>query len=213
MTPIRSVIFDLDGTLVDSLDDIAAALNHVLAAHGFPTRSRQAVEDLVGEGARRLVARAAPEGADVDRLLAEYRARYAEHLVVHTRAYDGIDALLAELARRGVPTAVLSNKPHELTVRVVAALFPSHRFTGVLGEKDGGPRKPDPTSARALAASLAPPVALVGDTPVDVATARAAGLAPIGVAWGMRAPALLRAAGAELVLERPDELLAWLAGG
>ncbi len=213
MTPIRSVIFDLDGTLVDSLDDLADALNHVLAARGFPTHSRQAVEDFVGEGARRLVARAAPEGADVDRLLAEYRARYAEHLVVRTRPFDGIDALLAELARRGVPTAVLSNKPHELTVRVVAALFPAHPFTGVLGERDGGPRKPDPASALALAASLAPPIALVGDTPVDVATARAAGLVPIGVAWGMRPPALLRDAGAEVVLDRPAALLAWLASG
>ncbi len=204
----RSVIFDLDGTLVDSLDDIAAALNHVLAAQGMPTHSRAAVEGFIGEGARVLVERAVPPGADVDATLAAFRARYAANLVVHTRAYDGVAPLLSELARRGVPTAVLSNKPHDLTVGVVGALFEGHRFVRVLGQREGVPRKPDPTAANELGAALEAPIAFVGDTPIDVATAKAAGMIAIGVAWGMRDVALLR--DADAVLQQPSELLAWL---
>ncbi|MCA9611092.1 MAG: HAD-IA family hydrolase, partial [Myxococcales bacterium] len=197
--------------LVDSLDDITASLNHVLAARDLPTHSRETVEGFVGEGARILVERALPPGVDVDAVLAEFRARYAAHLTDHTRAYDGVRELLAELARREVPTAVLSNKPHDMTVGVVAALFEGHAFVRVLGQRDGVPRKPDPASALELGAALEPPVAFVGDTPVDVATARAAGMTAIAVAWGMRDVALLREAGAEVVLERPADLLAHLA--
>lgn len=208
---MTSVIFDLDGTLVDSLDDLAAALNHVLEARGMPTHGREAIESFVGDGARMLVRRAIGAGADEDALLAAFRARYLEHLTVHTRAFDGVDALLDALAERDVAMAVLSNKPHDMTVRVVAEVLGSDRFVRVLGQRDGVPRKPDPAAALELVAILPAPTVFVGDTPVDVQTALAAGLRPIGVGWGMRDPELLREAGAEVILERPADLLALLS--
>jgi len=210
---MRSVIFDLDGTLVDSLDDIGAALNHVLAARALPTHDREAIESFIGDGARMLVRRAIPDDADEDALLAAFRARYLEHLIVHTRAYDGVEALLDALGARGVPMAVLSNKPHDMTVRVVAEVLGGDRFVRVVGQRDGVPRKPDPTAALELAALLPAPTVFVGDTPVDVETARAAGLRPIGVGWGMRDPRSLRDAGADVILERPGDLVAILSEG
>jgi len=210
---MASVIFDLDGTLVDSLDDLAAALNHVLAARSMPTHDRAAIESFVGDGARMLVRRAIPDGADEDALLAAFRARYLEHLTVHTRAFDGVIELLDALRDRGVPLAVLSNKPHDMTELVVADVLGRARFVEVFGQRDGVPRKPDPAAALELAARLPGPTLFVGDTPVDVQTARAAGMRPIGVGWGMRDEALLREAGAEVILERPGDLLGLLGEG
>ncbi|MEZ4335433.1 MAG: HAD family hydrolase [Sandaracinaceae bacterium] len=203
----RSIIFDLDGTLVDSLDDITASLNHVLAARDT-THSRRTVRGFVGR-ARGSSSSARSRQASTSTRSSPSSGRYAAHLTDHTRAYDGVRG--CSLARAAeVPTAVLSNKPHDMTVGVVA-LFEEHAFVRVLGQRDGVPRKPDPASALELGAALEPPVAFVGDTPVDVATARAAGMTAIAVAWGMRDVALLREAGAEVVLERPADLLAHLA--
>ena len=204
---MSSVIFDLDGTLVDSLDDIAAALNHVLGERGMPTHERATVERLVGHGMRSLVERAVPEDADVDAILAAYGARYEAHLTDHTRVFDGVRELLDALEARDVPMAVLSNKPHAMTRRVVDELFGLERFVEVLGQRDEVPKKPDPAAALELAPRLVAPIFFIGDTPVDVQTARAAGQRPIGVAWGMRAPELLIEAGAEVVLDDPLALL------
>jgi len=205
---VRGVIFDLDGTLVDSLDDITAALNHVLQARGYALQDRETVEQLVGDGARMLVRRALPAGARDEEVLAAFRARYAAHALRHTRPFLGIPELLASLRRRRVPTAVLSNKPHDITLQVVRGSFPDHPFAAVLGQRDGHPTKPDPGAAQEIAAMLgATPIALVGDSPVDIMTAQSSGLVPIGVSWGMRPAALLHEAGAHAVLDQPADLV------
>ena len=219
---MKGVIFDLDGTLIDSLDDITDALNHVLRSMERPTHAREAVERFVGDGARMLVRRALsdpdrgePEAAFEDDALERFLARYRANLTVRTHPYPGVDALLEALARRGTPTAVLSNKPHDATVEVVRTLFADHPFVSVLGHRPGGEKKPDPAAAFELAEALgvaAEDVLVVGDTPVDVHTAVAAGMTPVAVLWGMRSRALLEAAGATRFLSLPSELLGLLDG-
>lgn len=206
---MRAILFDLDGTLVDSLDDITSSLNHVLAGLSLPEHAREDVERLVGDGARMLVRRAIPESeaANEDAILDRFRGYYSKHLTDRTRVFDGVHELLAALVERGVPSAVLSNKPHAMTLRIVDELFPDHPFVSVLGHRDSVPQKPDPRAALEIAEGLTGPIGFVGDSPVDMATGIAAGMRPIGVAWGMRSVELLREAGAELILEHPSDLL------
>lgn len=214
---IKAVIFDLDGTLVDTIDDIAAAVNAALEKFGFPPRRREELYRMVGNGMRNLARRAVPEGVEdpevIDGCVAEAVERYAEKPAVFTRPYPGVDELLAELRRRRIPSAILSNKPHPLTVLVVDAVFPGHAFRVVQGEKPGVPRKPDPSAPLAIAAELgaAPEEVLyLGDSDVDVHTARAAGFYPVGAAWGFRGRDELREAGAEAIVEAPLDLLSLL---
>ncbi len=210
--PVRALILDLDGTLADTLDDLTAAVNHVLASLGLPARTRDEIRSFVGEGAASLVRRALPPshahlGEDA---LAAFRAHYAAHLVVATRPYPGIPEALAALEERRFPLAVLSNKPQPLTEAVVRALFPGVRFASVFGERPGLPRKPDPTSALLVAEALGVPpseIALVGDGATDVGAARAAGMHAIGATWGFRPREELLEAGATRLLESPAELL------
>ncbi len=210
----RALVFDLDGTLVDSLADIAAALNHVLAADGLPQHPLFAYRQFVGEGMRRLVERAAPgqPAERIDRLVEAARARYRDHLLEETRCYPGVTAALAELAEHpagGLPLAILSNKPQEFAEQVTRALLPEVPFLAVEGERPGRPRKPDPAGALAVAEALgvAPDACwLVGDTRTDMDTARAAGMVGIGVLWGFRDRAELEAHGAAHVLGAPAEL-------
>jgi phosphoglycolate phosphatase len=213
---VNAVIFDLDGTLVDSLDDIAASTNHVLRELGRPPRSTEEIARFVGDGARLLIRRAVGDAVDLEEeALRRFSARYLAHSLDRTRPYPGIEALLRELARREVPTAVLSNKPHAATLAVVEALFGEHRFVGVLGQRDGVAKKPDPAGALELCEELGREAAdtfFVGDTSVDIETATRAGMIPIGVAWGYRSPAELGAAGARRVLRAPDDLLELLPG-
>jgi len=213
---MKALIFDLDGTLADTLRDIMDAMNHALAARGLPVHGPDAYRSFVGEGASQLVRNALPPGRDelVPELLAAYRAHYLAHLIVHTQPYPGIPELLSELQARGLPLAVLSNKPHELTTRVVAALFPGVPFAGVLGQRPDHPRKPDPAGALELCSALghAPgDIALVGDTRTDMQTALAAGMIAIGVRWGFRDAPELTAHGAHHLIARPADLLALFA--
>ncbi len=195
------VIFDLDGTLADSLADIASAMNRTLRAHGFPVHPVSAYRTFVGEGVRKLVERALPPGTEDVReaFVAAYQADYAENLLNETRLFPGIPEVLDRLQSASIPVAVLSNKPEEPTRRLVDTLCSRWEFRAVFGERPGVPRKPDPASALALADVLAAPpesVAFVGDTSVDMLTARAASMRPVGVLWGFR-PKEVLASGAE----------------
>jgi phosphoglycolate phosphatase len=211
--PRRGILFDLDGTLVDSLSDIASSLNHVLAEMGLPVHPLSAYRTMVGDGASELVRRALPadrRDALHDEVLARYKARYRAHLVVESRPYPGIEALLEALEVRGIPKAILTNKPHDAAVEVVARLFGRFRFEKVLGQREGVPRKPDPTGALAIARALdVPPehCLVLGDTDTDMETARRAGMIAVGCLWGFRGREELEASGARYLIGAPLELL------
>jgi phosphoglycolate phosphatase len=212
---MKALIFDLDGTLADTLRDIMDAMNCALAARGLPVHGPDAYRLFVGEGATQLARNVLPPDQQVlvPALLADYRAHYLAKLIVHTQPYPGIPELLSDLQGRALPLAVLSNKPHDLTVRIVAALFPDMRFAGVLGQRPDRPRKPDPSGALELATALgrAPgDVALVGDTRTDMQTAGAAGMIAVGVRWGFRDAPELTEHGAHHLITRPAELLGLL---
>jgi phosphoglycolate phosphatase len=215
--PLRAALFDLDGTLVDSLADIAAAMNHSLTHHGLPTHPTGAYRYLVGEGVMQLAQKAAAGGDEAlhTSLVTVYRAYYAEHLFDQTVVFPGLMPLLADLASERVRLAVLSNKSDAFTKKLVKGLFPDVPFAAVYGERPGIPRKPDPTAAVALAQELgvAPgDCAFVGDTAVDMDTARGAGMVSIGVTWGFRAVEELRAHGAQAIAATAAELGAALRG-
>jgi phosphoglycolate phosphatase len=207
----RAALFDLDGTLVDSLADIAAAMNHALAGLGLPTHPVAAYRSFVGEGVEQLVRRALPPGRDTlyGTLSERYLARYEEVLLDQTVAYPGISELLDALVARGVALAVLSNKPDRSTQRIVAKLFARWPFAAVAGRRPEVPRKPDPTGALEVATQLAVPpreCAFIGDTAIDMQTAVAAGMVPLGCAWGFRPEELLQA-GACILARTPIDVL------
>ena len=207
---VRGIVFDLDGTLVDSAGDIAAAMNSTLAARGMPEHELAAYRRFIGEGVEVLARRAVPRdrAAEVDDVLAAFRARYAQGLLERTRPYPGVPQMLASLLRRGVRLGVLSNKPDLHTQEIVGALFP-RTFDAVSGERPGIPRKPDPRGLLELVAALGgrpEAAALVGDSGIDMQTARAAGVTAAGVTWGFRDEAELRANGADVLARNPSEL-------
>lgn len=210
---LQGVIFDLDGTLVDTLADIAAAMNGVLAARGLPVHPTRAYRAMLGLGMRNLVGQALPEALrkpdQVEACVGEMMTAYGRAPLEASRPYAGIPELLSELERRGLPAAVLSNKPDALTRLIVAGLFPANAFRQVQGERPGIPRKPDPASALALCGvlELAPAqVLFVGDSPVDVATARRAGMPCAAALWGFSDEVELRAAGSDLQVAHPAEV-------
>jgi phosphoglycolate phosphatase len=211
VTAPRLAIFDLDGTLVDSLDDLHASVNHALRTAGLPLRMREEVHGYVGEGARLLVERAiAPRTDLLEPVLAAWRAHYEVHCLDATRAYPGIEALLAGAGR---VLAVHTNKPGAMARKILAGLGLLPRFAAVTGG-DEAPRKPDPTGIREILARTGASAAgavLIGDSKVDAATARAAGIPFVAVAWGFGARADLAAAGAVAIAERAADLERWVA--
>lgn len=215
MPTYDAAIFDLDGTLVDSLRDIGEAMNHALAAHGLPTYPLDVYRQLVGEGVRRLTERTVPAERPelIDPVLAEYRRFYTEHLLVSTRPFEGIEPLLDALCARGMRLAVLSNKPDPATQTIVRALFSRWPLRAVQGERSDVPRKPDPTGALQLARVLETEPSrclFVGDSGIDMQTAVNAGMLPVGVLWGLRDRDELLRHGARWLLAEPRELIARL---
>jgi len=219
MDPKQAVLFDLDGTLVDTLRDIGAALNSALARHGLPLHDLDSLRRMVGWGVRQLVTQAVPashgDQGTISALTAEVMDHYTRFPVVHSEPYPGIPELLTALRARRIPTAVLTNKPHPLALATVERLFPEHPFEVVLGDRPGVPHKPDPTAALSIceALGIAPAQALfVGDSEVDVQTAHNAGMACAAVVWGFRGEAELRQAGAEVLVQRAEQILELVAG-
>lgn len=216
---VSAVIFDLDGTLIDSLEDLGDSMNTALAAHGFPVHPLEPYNYFVGDGMETLVRRAAPEGTADDALAALFarvKEEYGKNWAAKTRPYDGINAMLERLVSLDVPLAVLSNKPHVFTEEVVAHFFPATPFRVVRGSPAGGRAKPEPDMALAVAGTLglAPDrIAVMGDTRTDMDTAVNAGMLPIGVLWGFRPEKELLSHGAKVILAKPDELFYRVALG
>ncbi len=213
ISPSPLLIFDLDGTLVHSLPGIAASVNHALATFGFPRHSEQAVCGFVGDGARLLIRRALPAGADdstVSRTFAAFNEHYASHWSAGVHLFDGVREMLDRLAGLQLPMAVLSNKPHAFTLEMVETLIPGHPFSIVLGQRDSIPHKPDPAGVREILAQTGKQTAdawMIGDSDTDLATARNAGLRAIAVTWGYRDRSLLAAGNPDHLIDSPGEIV------
>lgn len=209
-----AIIFDLDGTLLDTIDDIAMSANATLEAHGYPPHAVSVYKELVGDGLKNLARKVLPAERrsedDIARFCEEYRPRYAAGWKRYSRPYDGIQELLATLQDTTIPLAVLSNKRDEDTKICVEAFFPTVRFAEVRGERSGTPIKPHPQAALEIAHSLrATPTRclFVGDSEIDIRTAHAASMTSVGVTWGFRSRSLLEEERAAHIISAPSELL------
>lgn len=210
----KLMIFDLDGTLLYTLEDLAIATNRVLKAHGFPEHPLEAYRYFVGNGLKAQITRALPEekrgdAALIDALAAGELAYYNAHMMEHTRPYEGIVPALEALQRRGVLLGVVTNKPDSAAQGLMRELFPTVHFFCVWGKREGTPLKPDPSGVLAILERAAIPKAEVlyfGDSGVDMQTAQNAGITGIGVLWGYRDAAELTQAGAARLLQHPNEL-------
>jgi phosphoglycolate phosphatase len=212
--PFHAVLFDLDGTLLDTLDDIGNAMNRVLAQNGFPTHPIDAYRYFVGDGAHMLIYRALPETdrgeTTLRRCLEGFLEDYARNWKVMTKPYEGIPEMLAELTACGLKTAILSNKPHAFSEQCVAEFLSSWRFDIVIGQRNNFPRKPDPAGALEIAEFLAIPAAnflYLGDSAVDMQTAVSASMFPVGALWGFRSADELKQNGARALIDHPLKLL------
>lgn len=212
------VIFDLDGTLVDTIEDLGTAVNHALALKGLPLHSMEEYRLMVGNGVRKLVHRAMPDalkddGELLEALLAEFISYYSAHLDVHSRPYPGIHGLLSELRAAGVKLAVASNKFQLGTDRIVSCFFPDIDFCSVRGGRDGMPLKPDPAVLLEICSASGTDIgraAMVGDSGTDMLAAGAAGICGIAVTWGFRPEEAL--AGCRFWADDAAELGALLMG-
>lgn len=203
-----AVLFDLDGTLLDTVPDIRAALNAALAAFGYAPVSYEQTVAYVGNGAKKLAERAVPAGGDVEGVLAAFAERYTHSENALTRPYGGVKELLVSLKAAGYRLAVVTNKLQDSADKVIAAFYPA-LFDLVVGDSGLFPCKPDPSSARFAALSLRVPLKecfFVGDGETDVFTARNAGMVGVSTLWGYRTRAQLEAAGAKIFAEDPAAL-------
>ena len=218
---LQAIIFDLDGTLLDTLADLAEAGNAVLTAHGKTAAPIEAYKHYVGAGARNLMIRAFadaglqldPSDPWLDQLAGEFSQAYDACWSVQTRAYDGIPTMLADLSARGLKMMVLSNKPDDFTQKIVGHYFPDIDFTAVCGKQAGWPLKPDPALALDLCCRIGVEpgqTAFVGDSGSDMETARRGQMLPIGVLWGFRSADELRQNHAAQLFHEPPGLAEWL---
>ncbi|MDY4490198.1 MAG: HAD-IA family hydrolase [Candidatus Faecousia sp.] len=197
------VLFDLDGTLLDTLEDLKDGVNHALRSFGYPERTLREIREMVGNGARVLIARAVPAGAEVEPVLSCFQEYYQGHCRIKTKPYDGIEAAMECLGRE-YPLAIVSNKPDGAVKKLCAEYFPG---IYAQGEHPGCPRKPAPDMLRiAMERIGAERCIYVGDSEVDVLTARNAGVPCLSVTWGFRDREELEAQGASCFCARAEEL-------
>ena len=209
----KLALFDMDGTVLDTLQDLADATNAVMRMHGYPTHSIEAVRGFVGNGARVLIEKAVPNGTDmqkIDTVLGDFKEYYGKHSADATKPYDGVPHMLRTLRAAGVRTAVVSNKP-DFAVRMLAERYFEGLFDMAIGDREGVRKKPAPDSVlevmRTLGCTPAESV-YIGDSDVDVLTAKNAGTDGIFVDWGFRSAACLRQSGAEIIVSDPAEIAA-----
>lgn len=210
----KLVLFDLDGTLIDSIDDLADSANYALAQCGLPLHTVEEYKYIVGNGVDTKILRALPPEERENRTLFEkvksiYLPYYAAHSRDKTHPYPGIEALLSQCNEKGVLIAVVSNKPHTIAAEVVRYYFPSIHFAAAVGQKDGIPKKPDPTGVKLVLnqTGVSPADALyVGDTYVDIQTAKNSGLPSCGVLWGFRTRKELEENHADFIVSDAQEL-------
>ena len=215
MKPIQAAVFDLDGTILDTLDDLSDSLAAVLRRAGLPERTREETRRFVGNGIRLLIERAVPEGTEqnkTDAVYADFLSYYGAHCAEKTAPYPGIAEMLRALRSAGIRTAVVSNKADGPVKTLVARYFPA-LFDAAVGEREGIRRKPAPDALfeviRLLGVSPDGTV-YVGDSDVDIETAKNAGIPCLSVAWGFRSRDFLFRHGATVLIERPEELTALL---
>lgn len=208
------VIFDLDGTLLNTIGDLAASVDYVMRSRNLPEHTDAEYRQMVGGGIKRLVERALPEHlskdeAYVDECVTQFRRYYVDNIDRHTVPYEGMHELLRDLQRQGVKLAVASNKFQHGTDRLVSKFFSDIDFVAIEGNREGAPLKPNPqivTGILERAAIAKERAVMIGDSGIDIRTASAAGIDSIGVAWGFRFAEELYEAGAERVVSKVDEL-------
>ena len=210
----KAVIFDLDGTLLDTLEDLADSLNRVLRDKGLPTHPTEAFRYFVGNGAAMLVSRALPPEKRNDELTADcleaFRREYSCNWNMKTKPYNGVPELLHALTAKHIEMAVLTNKPQHFAELCIQEFLSVWKFAAILGQRDGVPMKPDPAGPREIVRCLDIPsqeFLYLGDSDVDMRTAVHANMFPVGAMWGFRSEKELRESGAVEVIGRPTELL------
>jgi phosphoglycolate phosphatase len=212
-----AIIFDLDGTLLNTIEDLTDSMNLTLSRFGFKGHDQETYKYFIGDGIEALVKRALPpenrQEELVARCVATMQAEYALRWDKKTRPYPGIPELLDALSQKGRPICILSNKPDDSTQKVVAKLLPRWSFQVVLGARPSVPKKPDPTAALEIAGLLhltPDQILYLGDTGTDMKTALEAGMFPLGALWGFRTAQELIAHGAKALIENPSDLLQFL---
>ena len=207
-------IFDLDGTLLNTIDDLGNSCNHALRSMGFPTHALMSYPMMVGNGITRLIERALPDEARTPEIINSARRLFVDHYNDHccdaTVPYPGIPQLLAELNKRNVNIAVASNKYGSAVHRIIARYFPDIRFAAIFGQLEGIPTKPDPSIVFEILTACPTPKSetlFIGDSAVDIETARRACVDSVGVTWGFRSENELRKAFADNIVSDPDDIL------
>ncbi|MGI9534029.1 MAG: HAD family hydrolase [Thermodesulfobacteriota bacterium] len=209
----EAVVFDLDGTLIDSATDLGNAVNRVLVAHGFQIHEIPKYRMFIGDGAETMVKRALPEsGRDdqtIKQCLAEFLEDYYQNFDVDTVLYDGIPDLLDSLTEKSIKLSILTNKPYEIAIKFLDSILSHWDFDIVVGQKNALPKKPDPTGAFIVSEKLGvltEKIVYLGDSGIDMKTAVSAGMLPIGVLWGFRSRDELIDNGAKYLINKPLEI-------
>lgn len=213
----KLAIFDLDGTLLNTIADLAAATNYALEQFGYPTHDTDAYRFFVGNGINKLFERALPEGERTPENVGRIRSKFVPYYNLHnadlSRPYPGIEELLNQLQQQHFQLAVASNKYQEATAKLIGQYFPSIRFTAVFGQRENVPTKPDPQVVNEIiqmAGVNKEEVVYIGDSGVDMQTGRNAGVTTIGACWGFRPKSELQAFNPDLLAENPAEIARFL---